>query len=710
MTPFRTEREHVAAAIERSGSQPPGVEERARLLRLPVVYDGEDLAELAQRAGLSAHELARRHAAGRYRVAFVGFAPGFAYLSGLPGELASPRRPSPRPRVPAGSVAIGGAWTGIYPSASPGGWNLLGRTSAVLFDAAADPPSLLAPGDRVEFEAVTALPPARPRPPAAAPAGRAAFRVLSPGLFTSIQGAPRRGLGSSGVPPGGAMDPRGLAVANAEVGNPPDAPALEMTLAGPELEALEDAVLSGRGRVRSGERIRFGRVERGAREYVAVAGGFVDPRRAGDPPRRFEAGDVLYTRFAESGGRSGPPSPPTAPPELSDEILLRVVLGPEAAGFAPEQVRRFFASPWRVTPESDRRGLRLEGDPLEHLGAPEIAPSGTVPGTVQVPGSGLPIVLGSGRSGHGGLSAARDGHRSRSVAAGTGPPGSDSAILGSHFSRGRGPDALGTEYDYPPLSIDLNADVGEGMDDAALLPFVTSANVACGLHAGDPSVMDATVTLALSRGVRVGAHPGYADREHFGRVPVHLPAGGVEALVLYQCAALDGFVRSRGGTLTHVKPHGALYHAGAELPDVARAIAEGVRRFREGLVLVGPAGSMLVEAGREADLHVAEEAFADRRYLPDGSTVPRSEPRAVITDPEEAAEQAVGLARDGTVVAIDGTKIEVRADTLCIHGDTPGVVAIAKRIQDRFARDGIRIAPLQSGRVTRREGVVIPPG
>ena len=195
----------------------------ARLLRLPVLYDGEDLAELAQRAGLPAQELARRHAAGRYRVAFVGFAPGFAYLSGLPGELASPRRTSPRPRVPAGSVAIGGAWTGIYPSASPGGWNLLGRTSAVLFDAAADPPSLLAPGDRVEFEAVTALPPARPRPPVAAPAGRAAFRVLSPGLFTSIQGAPRRGLGSSGVPPGGAMDPLGLAVANAEVGNPPDA-------------------------------------------------------------------------------------------------------------------------------------------------------------------------------------------------------------------------------------------------------------------------------------------------------------------------------------------------------------------------------------------------------------------------------------------------------------------------------------------------------
>jgi UPF0271 protein len=199
------------------------------------------------------------------------------------------------------------------------------------------------------------------------------------------------------------------------------------------------------------------------------------------------------------------------------------------------------------------------------------------------------------------------------------------------------------------LSIDLNADVGEGMDDAALMPFVTSANVACGLHAGDATVMDGTVSLALANGVRVGAHPGYPDRQHFGRLPVEMPADDVENLVLYQVAALDGFVRSRGGTLTHVKPHGALYHCGAEFPDVARAIAEGVRRFRPSLVLVGAAASMLIEAGRDAGLAVAEEAFADRRYLPDGSTVPRGDARALITDPDEAAEQSVGCGR--TVVA-----------------------------------------------------------
>ena len=131
--------------------------------------------------------------------------------------------------------------------------------------------------------------------------------------------------------------------------------------------------------------------------------------------------------------------------------------------------------------------------------------------------------------------------------------------------------------------------------------------------------MDETVALALSNGVRVGAHPGYPDRENFGRVRLEMSADAVEKLVLYQVAALDGFVRSRGGTLFHVKPHGALYHAGAEFPDLARAIAEGVRRYRPSLVLVGPADSMLMEAGREAGLPVAAEAFADRRYQPDGS-------------------------------------------------------------------------------------------
>jgi UPF0271 protein len=245
------------------------------------------------------------------------------------------------------------------------------------------------------------------------------------------------------------------------------------------------------------------------------------------------------------------------------------------------------------------------------------------------------------------------------------------------------------------VTIDLNADVGEGMEDERLLPFLTSANVACGLHAGDPSVMDATVALALSCGVRVGAHPGYPDRENFGRLRLDMSADALEKLVLYQIAALDGFVRSRGGTLTHVKPHGALYHAGAEFPDVARAIAEGVRRLRPSLILVGPADSMLMEAGREAGLAVAAEAFADRRYLPDGTLVSRTERDAVLSSADEAADQAVSIVREGVVRARGGALVPVHADTLCIHGDTPGAPDFARRIRERFQEEGIGIAPIE---------------
>jgi UPF0271 protein len=215
--------------------------------------------------------------------------------------------------------------------------------------------------------------------------------------------------------------------------------------------------------------------------------------------------------------------------------------------------------------------------------------------------------------------------------------------------------------------------------------------------------MAQTVDLALSAGVRVGAHPGYPDRANFGRVAMELSADEIENLVVYQVAALEGFVRSRGGRLTHVKPHGALYHTGGEFPDVARAIAEAVRRAGPDLVLVGAAGSMLIGAGREAGLAVAEEAFADRRYRPDGTLVPRGQSGALLTDPEEAAEQAVSLARDRIAVAEDSSRIAVRADTICLHGDTPGAARIAQRIHERFRVAGIRIAPLDLALLHPRE-------
>ncbi len=246
------------------------------------------------------------------------------------------------------------------------------------------------------------------------------------------------------------------------------------------------------------------------------------------------------------------------------------------------------------------------------------------------------------------------------------------------------------------MTIDLNADVGEGMADEDLLPLVTSVNIACGFHAGDPSTMDETVNAALARGIHVGAHPGLPDRENFGRLRMEMPADAIERLVLYQIGALDGFVRSRGGALSHVKPHGALYHMAGEYPDVARAIAEGVRRFHPALILVGAVGSMLLEAGRDAGLAVAAEAFADRRYLPDGTLVPRTRSDALLTDPEDAAAQAVSIVRDGIAVATDGTRLPVRADSICLHGDTPGAAAIARRVREGLRAEGIRVSPLET--------------
>jgi UPF0271 protein len=254
------------------------------------------------------------------------------------------------------------------------------------------------------------------------------------------------------------------------------------------------------------------------------------------------------------------------------------------------------------------------------------------------------------------------------------------------------------------MAVDLNADLGEGMDDAALLPYLSSANVACGLHAGDPTVMDTTVEQALSRGVRVGAHPGYPDRENFGRVRMEMSSEAIEGLVLYQIAALEGFVRSRGGKLAHVKPHGALYHAGAQSRKVARAIARGVRRAGPDLVVVGQPGTRLLEAALEAGLPVAAEAFADRRYRSDGTLVARGQTGALLTDPEVAAEQALHLARDHFVLAQDGTRVEVEADTICIHGDTPGAPEIARLIRERFRREGIAVSALEAGAAREKRG------
>jgi len=411
--PDELPRDRIAEAVSRRARSDGTGLAASRLVRVPVAYGGDaalDLAELARTTALSEEELVRRHAEPEYRVAFVGFAPGFAYLTGLPPELHAPRLASPRPRVAAGSVGIGGPYTGIYPASMPGGWRLIGRSSAALFDPEANPPALLSPGDRVRFEPIgeEALPPRTP-PVQRRLAGRPVLRVVSPGVFATIQGAPRYGYGSSGVPAGGAMDCSSFARANALVGNDAHAPALEIALLGPELEVLEnvavaiagaefDARLDGRPapdglafRVRAGSRLRLSRAQRGVRAYLAVGGGLVDPRRPGEGRQRIEPGDELFSASVTAAGAPVPDPGEVVP---GGEIVVRVVAGPQSDHFLAASLERFLSTPWRVSPVSDRRGLRLEGPRLEHAHAPEIAPEGTVFGSVQVPGEGFPIVLG----------------------------------------------------------------------------------------------------------------------------------------------------------------------------------------------------------------------------------------------------------------------------------------------------------------------------
>jgi UPF0271 protein len=251
------------------------------------------------------------------------------------------------------------------------------------------------------------------------------------------------------------------------------------------------------------------------------------------------------------------------------------------------------------------------------------------------------------------------------------------------------------------MKIDLNCDLGESFgaytigDDEALLPLITSANIACGFHAGDPQVMARTVRLAAQHGVAVGAHPGFPDLAGFGRRAMQLSAEEIETCVLYQVGALAAFARAVGVPLGHVKPHGALYNLAVGEPAIAAAIARGVARFSSDLVLVGLAGSVaMAEAAQAAGLRFAAEAFADRVYNPDGTLQSRQIAGSLITDPARAATQAVSIARDGLVVAHDGTRLALHAGTLCLHGDNPAALANAKAVRQALAAAGVEVRAL----------------
>lgn len=402
-----------------------------RRIVLPVVYGGSagpDLAEVAAGAGLTSAEAAALHARARYRVAFLGFSPGFPYLRGLPARLATARRASPRPRVPAGSVAIAGGQAGVYPVATPGGWCLIGRTGERLFDPSLAAPARLAIGDEVRFRAAArgeegaGDSPACSRTTMECEGGTVRLEVVTPGLGASIQDLGRLGHAHLGVSACGAADPCALTVGNWLVGNAAGAAAVEITLGGAVIRFVRpcrialaggdaEARLAGRSVepwvstvAPAGAVLTCGRIRGGARVYLCVTGGIAVPAvlgsRATHAPsalggvagRRLEAGDLLAVA----------PPPPDRPVRRAPSALvaalypagaLRVTPGADAAAFAGETLAALTATNWRVAPESDRIGLRLDGTRLGWWRDGEMVSTGVPLGVIQVPPGGQPIIL-----------------------------------------------------------------------------------------------------------------------------------------------------------------------------------------------------------------------------------------------------------------------------------------------------------------------------
>jgi len=440
--PAATDGAAVAAAVRRLAAEAAATPiEPGREVELPVVYGGEagpDLAEVAAYLGMDEAEVVRRHAAGEYRVACTGFAPGFAFLVGLPPELAVPRRATPRVMVPAGSVGIGGEQTGVYPLPTPGGWNLIGRTDRRLFDLARPEPFLLRTGDRVRFrpteqptkqgrwpETEGAEAAVSPGPTGADPAAPALL-VVEPGLLTTVQDLGRPGLMRWGVAPGGALDRRALTLGNRLLGNEDGAAALEITLRGPRLRFERPAVAAvtgaelgarlngatlprwtpvavGRGDELAWEPAAGGR---GARAYLCLAGGIaVEPVMGSRSTDLFAGFGGYHGRplAAGDGLALGQPALPVgtivrrrldgAPPDDDPTAPVRVVLGPQAERFTAEGIAAFLGGEYRVSGKADRTGLRLSGPPVVLAAGADLVSEGIAHGAVQVPGDEQPILL-----------------------------------------------------------------------------------------------------------------------------------------------------------------------------------------------------------------------------------------------------------------------------------------------------------------------------
>ncbi len=422
--PLAAARAWVDAAVAAPREAEAG--SQAAIVELPIVYDGADLAETAGLLGLTAGELIARHAAAAWTVAFTGFAPGFGYLVSADWPFDVPRRASPRTRVPAGAVGLAGEFSGAYPRDTPGGWQLIGTTPAPLFDPASDPPALLTPGTRVRFRPAPAprsAPVSAGGSGAAMPAevsGAPALRVREPGLLATVQDQGRMGNAAAGIAVSGAADRAALRTAHRLVGNAERAAGIEITMGGFRAVAETDlwfAVTGAWGPVRldgrdvdpyaahawrAGTELHIDWFTHGARGYLAVRGGLAAPSfiasqatdtLSGWGPARLQPGDVL-----RSDGQAVAAIPiehlhPWGPP---DDAVVEVALapGPRTDWFTPAAQAGLFESVWTVTPHADRVGIRLDGPDLPRARGGELASEGMLPGALQVPPSGRPVILG----------------------------------------------------------------------------------------------------------------------------------------------------------------------------------------------------------------------------------------------------------------------------------------------------------------------------
>lgn len=752
----------------------------AKVIEIPVLYDGEDLEAISSYTGLTSNELIDRHRKASYRVRMIGFMPGFPYLEGLDDTIAMPRREVPRTIVPAGSVGIGGKQTGIYPFDSPGGWNLLGRTPVALFSPERSSPSWLAMGDVVNFRAIESsefeniqrrqkiesLTESR-----ASVEGVPLFEVIHPGLQTTIQDLGRWGRQAVGVTPGGVMDRDSARLANWLVGNRESTPLLEMAIVGPQLKALGDLKIAVVGahsnlpagrplRIAAGEVIDLKQLTKGARSYLALGGGFVSDQVLGGQGTDLKAG------FGGHQGRAltkGDQLLGTSTRQENDSLhhrnwfatteklvteesegRIRFLRGPQSELFSDSAWQSLCSESFAISSQSDRMGIRLNGKlPTENQSDMPSEP--TVIGAIQVPPSGSPIVLMADRQTVGGypvigvvvtvdlpkLAQLRPGEEIRFVEITL--EEADRLLadrkrnikmleVGIKQTVGNNKVAAITKpfeniVSEASKEIDLNGDAGEGVgNDEEFIPLLTSVNIACGAHAGGDATMRRAVQIAVESNVAIGAHPGLPDRKNFGRKEISLQPTEAHDLVLEQIKRLQTIADEFEVDLQHVKPHGALYHMAAREAGLAKAIAKAVVASKGPRWLLGPPGTELETAARNANLHFAAEAFADRAYDASGNLVARTEPKALLTDSVQVVRQACSFVLEGIIdsrstppeilpdqlssdqqgaegrgITTVALKSAFKPKTLCLHGDTPQAVSLAQAVREGLQKANIRV-------------------